>query len=458
MASFAKVVKSGSIANTRKFTRPNCLSFKNPHGTTRAQIWKMLEDLGFNSSQVIGLVEKKANYMDLTCKNRETVVRVYKKLTEVRDISNLRLYESDKVYVAVHWVPVPFPVDALSSYLEKHHGAISRHVNKVDQKGFQMGIHMFEMRKDQITENPIGSYIYVLGCEFLVKYAGQEATCHLCGKTGHKSAECEEKEERKQWPKLQKNKPGKTPIIDNQKSNETTISHVQQDTPYALQSENNSTQSNERENPNKDWFELVEEDMTCKSAHERVTEARKRHRSEAESQENSDCDNTGTKIIKTYLELQCSFCNKIGQCDPNKKHFTCTNCKCEQEINDVCCEGKLKLIPSGFHSHRCLDCGTLLERCDNCERYVKISSISGILNKCASCDSVLAKCDCDVLNVLPEASKKLKCRNSLCKIQIINCNCGKVVNQDFQNISFWDCECGMKFLKNDENGTLEYTK
>ena len=189
-----------------------------------------------------------------------------------------------------------------------------------------------------------------------------------------------------------------------------------------------------------------------------MTEARKRHRSEAESQENSGCDNTGTKIIKTYLELQCLFCNKIGQCDPKKKHFTCTNCKCEQEINDVCCEGKLKLIPSGFHSHRCLACDTLLERCDNCERYVKISSISGILNKCASCDSVLAKCDCDVLNVLPEASIKLKCRNSLCKIQIINCNCGKVVNQDFQNTSFWDCECGMKFLKNDENGTLEYTK
>ena len=83
MANFAKIVKSGSIANTRKFTRPNCLSFKNPHGTTRAQIWKMLEDLGFNSSQVIGLVEKKANYMDLRCKNRETVLRVYKKLTEL---------------------------------------------------------------------------------------------------------------------------------------------------------------------------------------------------------------------------------------------------------------------------------------------------------------------------------------------------------------------------------------
>ena len=60
---------------------------------------------------------------------------------------------------------------------------------------------MFEMRKHQTTEKPIGSYIpvYVLEWEFLIKYAGQEP---LCGKTGRKSAECEKTEERKQWLKL----------------------------------------------------------------------------------------------------------------------------------------------------------------------------------------------------------------------------------------------------------------
>ena len=49
--------------------------------------------------------------MDLTCKNRETVFKVYKKLTEIKDVSNLRFYKSDKVYVAVNWVPVPSTSD-----------------------------------------------------------------------------------------------------------------------------------------------------------------------------------------------------------------------------------------------------------------------------------------------------------------------------------------------------------
>ena len=76
----------------------------------------------------------------------------------------------------------------------------------------------------------------------------------------------------------------------------------------------------------------------------------------------------------------------------------------------------------------------MLGRCDVCEKNVKVSLINGILNKWTSCDSVLEKCDCDVLNVglLPEDSKTLKCRNSMCKIQTINCECGKVANQDFK--------------------------
>ena len=61
MASVAKVVTSESFANAREFIRPNCLSFKNPHETTRRQIRKMIEGLGLKSNQqVIGLVKKKA--------------------------------------------------------------------------------------------------------------------------------------------------------------------------------------------------------------------------------------------------------------------------------------------------------------------------------------------------------------------------------------------------------------
>ena len=260
METFANVARSGNLRNSEKFTTPNCLSFGNPHGTTRAQIWKIVEDLGFNSSQVVGLVKKKkANYMDITCKNREIVLKLHKNLMECRNISNLRLYEYDKVFVALHWVPVPFPIDALSAYLEQYHGNIVRHVNKIDQKGFQMGLHLFKMRKDQLTSNPTGSYIHVLGCEFSVKYAKQRETCHLCGKAGHKSLESEEKEERKKWPNLQKNTQNKN---KNRSSNENSglLSasgdlQSEQTTPSHVHKQQVETQSKEMVDLTKDWFE-----------------------------------------------------------------------------------------------------------------------------------------------------------------------------------------------------------
>ena len=221
-----------------------------------------------------------------------------------------------------------------------------------------------------------------------MKYSGQEATCHLCGKTGHKSAECEEKEERQKWPKLQKQKPEKNLA----KSSPDLNSHVQSATPDVLCTE--KVQNKKSLTPNKDWFDVLEEETTSRPLRERVTEARKRQRSEAESHENSECEESETKLIKSCIQLQCSFCNKIGQWDPQAKHYTCMNCKCEQEINNVCCNGKIKLIPHGFHSHRCLDCNTMLDRCDVCEKYVKVSSINGIVNKCETYNSVLVKCDC----------------------------------------------------------------
>jgi len=61
-------------------------------------------------------------------------------------------------------------------------------------------IHLFQMHKDELNDNPIGNFISVSGQEFLVKYAGQIETCHVCHEPGHKGLDCPQKN--KQWPKL----------------------------------------------------------------------------------------------------------------------------------------------------------------------------------------------------------------------------------------------------------------
>ena len=198
-SSFARVVRSFEKVDT--LTRPNCLCFKMEQGMSRTDIWKLFEGIGFTTKQVVGIVDKKANYIDITCRSRQNVLDLYEKLSIEKRISNLRLFESDKVTVAVHWVPIPFPIDTLKQYLETRHGSVLRHVSKVDKMGLEMGIHHFEMRKDDLNENPIESYIYISGQEFLIRYKGQIETCHICNKPGHKGVECDEKFD-KQWPKL----------------------------------------------------------------------------------------------------------------------------------------------------------------------------------------------------------------------------------------------------------------
>ena len=62
--------------------------------------------LRLNTKQVVGIVDKKANYIDITCRSRQKVLDLLEKLSIEKRISNLRLFKSDKITIAVHWVPV----------------------------------------------------------------------------------------------------------------------------------------------------------------------------------------------------------------------------------------------------------------------------------------------------------------------------------------------------------------
>jgi len=88
----------------------------------------------------------------------------------------------------------------LKTYLETRHGSVLKHTTKVDKMGFEMGVHLFQMRKDELNDNPNDSFISVSGHELLVKYAGQIETCYVYHEPGHKGLDCPQKNE--QWPKL----------------------------------------------------------------------------------------------------------------------------------------------------------------------------------------------------------------------------------------------------------------
>ena len=45
--------------------------------------------------------------IDVACKSSDDVLKLYKKIQAVSDISKVKLYETDNIHVVVGWVPIP---------------------------------------------------------------------------------------------------------------------------------------------------------------------------------------------------------------------------------------------------------------------------------------------------------------------------------------------------------------
>ena len=54
---------------------------------SRTDIWKLFEGIGFTTTQVVGIVDKKANYIDITCRSRQKVLDPHEKLSIEKRIS-----------------------------------------------------------------------------------------------------------------------------------------------------------------------------------------------------------------------------------------------------------------------------------------------------------------------------------------------------------------------------------
>ena len=356
-----------------KLTRPNCLCFKMGQGMTREHIWKIIESIGFSTKQIVGIVDKKANYVDITCQSRQNVLSLYEKLLNVDKISNLRLFESDKITVAIHWVPVPFPIDRLKNYLETKHGSVSKYFAKLDKMGFATGVHYFEMRQDEINDNPIGSYIYIGGEEFLVKYKGQIETCHICNKPGHKGADCNEKFD-KQWPKLSEStdncsKNVETGVVQpptsaqnqNQKgdrknvnfastaSNISAVADVNQESESSDLIEHQKATSSSK---TYDWFEeVITAENTDRPSDENkeqiFKENRKRRLNDDEPTGDLKSNNGSLKTVK------CSNCDTKNPLPELGEKAKCSNKDCDFYIIHCACR---KLMFEAFHGVAFIDC------------------------------------------------------------------------------------------------------
>ena len=124
-----------------------------------------------------------------------------------------RLYESDKTYVELGWVPIPFPDLLIQQRLEKDYRKVLKILRKKDKNGLLHGTRIITMNTSDLEKNPIPSYLFVEGYEFLATYNGQVATCRYCRQPNHKQLDCLQRLQ--DYPEPEKTSTGSRKVIQH---------------------------------------------------------------------------------------------------------------------------------------------------------------------------------------------------------------------------------------------------
>ena len=133
--------------------------------------------------------------IDITCKTRQYVVELEEKLRNVKSIYNLRLYESENINVILGWVPIPMTNEEIKTEVEKKVGKVMKVTAKKHKDGLLSGIRLVTIPKTMVEQNPLPSYISILGNELYVTYTGQTVTCRHCQEAGHMQSTCLKKQD-----------------------------------------------------------------------------------------------------------------------------------------------------------------------------------------------------------------------------------------------------------------------
>ena len=187
LPTFASVARAQGSSQLK---RPNCLNFQTKDNIKRMEVLELLKSINYPVMKLVGIADMKPRSIDITCKTRQYVVESEQKLRIVKSIYNLRLHESENINVIFGWVPIPMTNEEIKTEVEKKVGKVIKVTAEKHKDGLLSGIRVVTIPKTMVEQNPLPSYIFILGNELYVTYTGQTVTCGYCQEAGHMQSTC----------------------------------------------------------------------------------------------------------------------------------------------------------------------------------------------------------------------------------------------------------------------------
>ena len=108
----------------------------------------------------------------------------------VSDLTKVKLYEFDNIYVVVGWVLIPMSNERIKTAFENIFGPVLKIMEINYKDGLISGVRILIMEMRVLESNPFLSYVLIDGNQLYVTYDGQNFIFKYCGNVGHKQINC----------------------------------------------------------------------------------------------------------------------------------------------------------------------------------------------------------------------------------------------------------------------------
>ena len=120
----------------------------------------MLKQIDHSVSKPVGVAEVKCQSIDVKCRTRETVLKLYLTLKRIDYIYNLSLYETENIHLLIDWVPISIPNETIKNYIQTNHKKVIAITKKWHKDGLILGIKIVTMIKYELEPSYIAIYQY----------------------------------------------------------------------------------------------------------------------------------------------------------------------------------------------------------------------------------------------------------------------------------------------------------
>nr|XP_039250167.1 uncharacterized protein LOC120327877 [Styela clava] len=199
--SYASAAAQNVPENEAPWLDRSCdIRFKFQRQIKREEMWKFLEEIGANFDKIDGVVQYPNGVTEISFSNRLVALQMDRKIWQMeqegKHLPAHKLMIPDKIPLYINWTPIRMTDNIILDYIEKNHGKPESIAHLKDRRGIRNGARRIIMKREDLANKPIKSYIFIRGCKLFVKYPGQIGTCSYCNEAGHMRFECPAKQEK----------------------------------------------------------------------------------------------------------------------------------------------------------------------------------------------------------------------------------------------------------------------